>query len=229
VEYARKAVFAQVQQRIRSAMKHDADQWNRRQSHNSFIRITLNVDNRPLPVLLPVEAVESMRLKIPCPACDCRYAVIGAAFFCPACGHSAAEQVFTQSLTGIRNTLTAIHMVRGSITDRDTAETTIRMVIDNGLQNAVTAFQRYAEALYERFPSWPSARRNTFQNLNAGSALWQSVTGKGYQQYLTAAELEKLERYFQQRHLLAHRQGIVDADYVAKSGDNSVPVQVVKT
>ena len=120
--------------------------------------------------------------------------------------------------------MAAIPMVRDSIADRDTAETTVRLFIENGLQNAVTAFQHYAEALYERFPSRSPARRNAFQNLSAGSALWHAVTGKGYQEYLTAAELERLERYFQQRHLLAHRQGIVDTDYIAKGGDKSYTV-----
>ncbi|MDE4599681.1 hypothetical protein [Sinorhizobium meliloti] len=33
-------------------------------------------------------------------------------------------------------------------------------------------------------------------------------------------------RFFQQRHLLAHQQGIVDADYVSRSGDGAyVPGQ----
>jgi len=165
-----------------------------------------------------------VRLKISCPVCDCRYAVVGAAFFCPACGHNAAEQVFTQSLTGIRAALAAIPMVRSSISDRDIAETTVRLLIESGLQNAVTAFQRYAEALYEKLPSQPPARRNAFQNLGEGSTLWQAMTGKGYQDYLTPLELEGLERYFQQRHLLAHRQGIIDAPYIAKSGDKNYTV-----
>ena len=88
-----------------------------------------------------------MRLRIVCPACSCRYAVIGAAFFCPACGHNAADLMFSQSIAGIRNALDALPGVRAAIPDRDTAETTARLLVENGLQNAVTAFQRYAEAL----------------------------------------------------------------------------------
>jgi Zn finger protein HypA/HybF involved in hydrogenase expression len=55
----------------------------------------MKIDSRPRHVLLPPAAAEPMRLKITCPECSCRYAVIGAAFFCPACGHNAAELVFT--------------------------------------------------------------------------------------------------------------------------------------
>jgi hypothetical protein len=33
--------------------------------------------------------------------------------------------------------------------------------------------------------------------------------------------MKLLTRCFQQRHLLAHTQGIVDADYLARTGDTS--------
>lgn len=38
---------------------------------------------------------------------------------------------------------------------------------------------------------------------------------------LTPTEMADVVRYFQQRHLLAHQQGIVDADYISRSGDSS--------
>jgi hypothetical protein len=153
------------------------------------------------------------------PSCACRYAVIGAAYFCPTCGHSAAEQVFEQTIAGIKATLKALDQVRAAIPDRDTAETTVRVVIENGLQNAVTAFQRVVEALFAELPAPPKTRRNAFQNLTEGSALWQQATGQGYDAHLNAASLDQLGRGFQQRHLLAHRQGLVDEEYIAKSGD----------
>lgn len=221
VEHAKQAAVAHVKGRIGGAMKRDADRWNRRQPRNSFISITMKVDNRSRHVLLPTAVAEPMRLKITCPECACRYAVIGAAFFCPACGHNAAEMVFGQSLAGIRNALDALPQIRAAITDRDTAETTARLLIENGLQNAVTAFQRYAEALYARHPAPSRPRRNAFQNLSEGSDLWQAAFGKPYSDYLTAAELDALTRAFQQRHLLAHTQGVVDQDYITRSGDTT--------
>ena len=221
LEHVKKAAFAHLQQTIGGAMKRDAENWNRRQRPNSFISMTMHVDSSPRQILLPHEAAEPMRLKICCPACNCRYAVIGAAFFCPACGHNAADLMLSQTIAGIRNALDAIPNVRAAIPDKDAADTTVRLIIENGLQNAVTAFQRYAEALYVRFPSMPAPRRNAFQNLKEGSDLWNGATGKSYDAYLLAAEIFALIRYFQQRHLLAHRQGLVDADYVTRTGDSS--------
>jgi len=221
VRHIEQAATAHIEERLGRAMRRDAERWNRSQPRNSFLKITMNVDNRPQHIPVPPSAAEPMRLRITCPECSCRYAVIGAAFFCPACGHNAAELVFSLSLEGIRKALDALGAVRAAIPDRDTAETTVRLIVENGLQSAVTAFQRYAEALYARSGATATARRNAFQNLAEGSQLWHGTTGREYNDRLDPAELRTLPRLFQQRHLLAHTQGLVDNDYIAHSGDTT--------
>jgi uncharacterized Zn finger protein (UPF0148 family) len=218
-ESAKAAALAELKHRLNSSLRHDATQWNRRQPRNSFFSITMNVDAKPKEITLPACAIDPMQLKITCPNCTCRYAVIGSAYFCPSCGHNAADLVFDQSLGTIRATLDNLELIARAIPDRDTAENTRRVLIEDSLQRLVTAFQRYAEALYSKHPSAPLLRRNAFQNLAEGSAAWNAAFGAAYDAHLTAAELNTLNRYFQQRHLLAHKQGLVDADYIAKSGD----------
>lgn len=217
--HIRKAALAHVSGKLNQAMVRDAEQWNRRQPKGGLVSISMKVNKKPMQLLLPPAAAESMRLKITCPACQCHYAVIGAGFFCPACGHNAADQQFSQTIAGISQALDATASVRDAIQDRDTAENTIRLLIENALQTIVTAFQRYAEALYASLPNAAPARRNAFQSLVEGSSLWQATIGKVYADHLAPAELNALQRAFQQRHLLAHTQGIVDADYRNKSGD----------
>ena len=221
VEQMRSAAHAHVEQRIGDSMKEDAQRWNQNQPRNGFIRITMKVNDHPAPILLPPTVADRMRLKITCPECTCRYAVIGAAFFCPACGHNAADLMFSQTLNALRNSLEAIAAVRAAIPNRDTAETTARLLVENALQNAVTTFQRYAEVLFARYPGRPRPRRNAFQSIAEGSGLWHGATGKTYSDYLDSRELASLIRIFQQRHLLAHTQGLVDADYITRSGDSS--------
>ena len=219
--YVKEIAIAHVNQRLGRALRSDADRWNRRQSRNSFISITMQVEGCPTHVPLPPTAAEPMRLRIECSQCKCRYAVIGAAFFCPACGHNDAEVVFYQAITGIRGALDALPEVRVAVSDRDASENTARYLVEHGLQSTVTAFQRYAEALYSQLVSAPKPRRNAFQNIAEGSALWYSATGKRYSTHLTSAEIMSLKCAFQQRHLLAHTQGIVDQEYIANSGDTS--------
>jgi hypothetical protein len=98
-----------------------------------------------------------MELNINRRQCACRYAVIGTAYLCPACGNNAADQIFTQSIEGIRKTLDAIASITAAVPDSDASENTKRFVIEHGLQNTVTAFQRYAEALYSQ-PRKPARR-----------------------------------------------------------------------
>ena len=98
MDHLRSIATAHFGKPITQALKRDADRWNRAQPRNSFIKITMNVEGRPLQVSLPPAAAEPMQLKMECSECDCRYAVIGAAFFCPVCGNSDAEVVFSSSL-----------------------------------------------------------------------------------------------------------------------------------
>jgi hypothetical protein len=48
---------------------------------------------------------------------------------------------------------------------------------EDSLQRIVTAFQRFAEALYDRKPGRPKLRRNAFQNPVEGSRHWKSAFG----------------------------------------------------
>jgi len=221
LKHAKKAALIQIEGRLSGAMRRDAVRWNRQQPKNSFISMMMNVNSRPQHMMLPPAAAQPMELKITCPECTCRYAVIGTAYFCPACGHNAADQMFDQSIKGIRSSLDAIDTIMGAMPDRDSAESTRHLIIENGLQNAVTAFQRYAEALYSHSLAMVPPRRNAFQNLTEGSDLWHAATGKSYKDHLSSEQLEMLQRYFQQRHLLAHKQGLVDAEYIKKTADTT--------
>lgn len=140
-------------------------------------------------------------------------------FLSLSCGHNSADRVFRQSLNAIRASLDAIPAIRSGISDADASENTIRLLTEAGLQNVVMAFQRFAEAHYQRQPDPIRVRRNAFQNLSEGSQLWRTAFGKGFDDHLSTSELTELTRLFQQRHLLAHREGIVDADYISRSGD----------
>lgn len=221
LEILREGARAQLSALIGGALRKDTESWNRKQPRNSFIRITMQMKEGPEHVLVPPEAADPMRLKITCSECSCRYAVVGTAYFCPACGHNSADRMFTQSMQGIGSVMDALGHIRAAIADKDVAETTVRQAVEAGLQNTVTSYQRYAETLYARFPAAPRARRNAFQNLADGSTLWHGVTGKQYADYLTVTEMSNLIRLLQQRHLLAHTDGIVDQDYIVRSGDNS--------
>lgn len=221
VERARQQALDQVKGRINNAMRADAQAWNRRQSRNSFLKIAMNVTGGGMtPVLIPIAAAEPMRLRTRCDACGCRYSYIGAAFFCPSCGANSADHTFKQTLGTIRTSVRSGPQLR-EVLGKDDAEVLIRTLLEKGFQDAVMCFQRLNEQLREGLTDPPAARRNLFQNLDEGASFWRDAVGRDFEALIGADRLSRLRRYFQQRHLLAHRQGLVDADYVARSGDIS--------
>lgn len=70
LEILREGARAQLSALIGGALRKDAESWNRGQPRNSFIRITMQVKDRPEHMLVPAEAADPMRLKITCSECS---------------------------------------------------------------------------------------------------------------------------------------------------------------
>lgn len=219
VEAAKKYTISTITNSMNKAMRADAAASKRRQNRNSFLSITLDVKGGRDAVLVPVAAAEPMRLRTTCESCGCRYSYVGAAYFCPSCGANSASHTFTQTLNTIRTAAGLGETLRKTL-GPDEAEVMIRTLLEKSIQDTVMSFQRLTEQLYER-QCGKTARRNAFQNLDAGSELWRAEIGQAYVDLIGQPKLDQLRIYFQQRHLLAHQQGIVDQDYIDRSGDRT--------
>lgn len=223
--YIQDVALAEAQFRIDRGLRTSAAEFNRRQPRQSFVSIRLQVADVPRAVPISTVAAEAMTLRVSCEACGCHFAVIGAAYFCPACGHNSAERVFDQSVAAIRATVAALPEIRSGLSDRDLASQVSLRLIESAIEDLVTAFQRYGEAAYFQLPQpSPSPKRNTFQRLADASQTWQTAGGDAFESILDSSEMDVLLRYFQQRHVLAHQDGIVDQRYIDHSGDLSYAV-----
>jgi uncharacterized Zn finger protein (UPF0148 family) len=219
LEAAKEYAIGQITNSLNKAMRADAAASKRRQNRNSFISITLDVKGGRDAVLVPVAAAEPMRLRTTCEQCKCRYSYIGAAYFCPSCGVNSARHTFSQTMKAIRTAAEMGDTLKKSL-EPDEAEVMTRTLLEKAMQDTVMSFQRLCEQLYERHAQ-KTARRNAFQNLESGSALWSSEIGVDYLSMVGQNKLGQLKVYFQQRHLLAHQQGVVDQDYIDRSGDTA--------
>ena len=213
-----------LQGEINSALSSAARSFNRSQPREGMIRVSMSYKPASLPVVVPAAASELLRQMFECEECSCHYSSLGAAFFCPACGHNGALSAFNISVDTVRKTIAALPWIRRAVaeaTDADTAEDSARHICENSLVKLVSAFQRFAEALFDTIPDRAefSPRRNLFQHLRESDELWRHAIDAGYADVLSADEFGDLEVFFQQRHLLAHRDGIVDQDYLDRSGD----------
>lgn len=222
VEHAKNEAFKVVKGKFHNALKSGADKFNRRQPKNSFISMSMKVDGGIKKIQpIPAKAAEEMQLEIQCEECASRFAVIGSAYFCPACGNNSVTQTFSDSLRKIKAKKDNIDVVRQALSEsvgKDEAELTCRSLIETCISDGVVAFQKYCEGQYETFGLPPF---NAFQRLDQGSKLWLKAVGKCFNDWLTENDLKQLTVLYQKRHILAHNEGIVDGKYIKNSGDES--------
>lgn len=218
IEYAKAVALRQMKGEIDRAFARGA---RRSQGRPTSGMLSISFSYRPghTPYLAPLSAGAVLEQRSTCEACGCRYASIGAAFFCPACGHNSARTTFGDTIATVRASLDLTSKL-ADLVGKDSAADLGRGITENSLVKLVTAFQRFAEATYEALPDpTPVPSFNAFQRLGDGSTLFRSATGRGYDDILGPADLAAVGRYFQQRHALVHQDGIVDEQYLARSGD----------
>jgi len=229
VEYIRRVGTRHVGEIIQQGLSKSARRFNQSQPRNSFLKISMSHRPGQLPSACPPEACEPLRQDFECETCECRYSAVGVAFFCPACGHNSAGTTFAASLQTVRSALGNLDAIQNTLTeatDADTAANFVRHTIEDGLVKLVGSFQRYAEALFSGLPSSSAINvpKNVFQRLQDSSNLWRQAVGHGYEGLLEAGEIAELQVFFQQRHLLSHKEGIVDQEYLNRSSDGTYDV-----
>lgn len=222
VKQAQEQAVQNVKGEIGSAIRTDAQKFNRR-NNKGFIKMSMKVSGLFRPIDLPAVALEEMEQKISCEKCNTRYAVIGSAFYCPCCGHNSARQTFFNTIENVNSKIKNIDVVRQAIAQysKDEAERTCISLLESSVSDVVVAFQRLCESVYQSIDNTTTLKRNVFQRLADGSTLWKNAVGKGYLDWISNREYVQLKICFQQRHSLQHKDGIVDKEYIDKSGDNS--------
>jgi hypothetical protein len=135
--------------------------------------------------------------------------------------------VFEDSIRKIKAKTGHLREIRKALEEiqkADEAELTCRSLVESSIQDCVTAFQRYCEEVYLAIPSADKMPFNVFQRLKQGSKLWRKYLGEGYEEWIGGSDFNKLSLLYQKRHLLAHRDGIVDMEYIEKTDDTTYKV-----
>lgn len=225
IEHAQSEALTIFEGTMSNALRSGAQKFNRKQPRNSFISMSMSVKGGAKRThTIPARAAGAMQLEIECEECTSHFAVIGSAYFCPACGYNSVLRNFSDSLRKIkakRDSASIIKEALGAVSGADDAELTSRSVIETCITDGVVAFQKYCDGLYQSYGESPF---NVFQRLDQGSQLWEEAIGKDYSDWITDQEMARLKVLYQRRHLLSHNDGIVDEKYLEKSGDNKYKV-----
>lgn len=225
-EYVKAVAMREFRKQLNGALQAGARSFNQRQ-RPGLITFSLSVTHDRTPVFLPRGVGAIMEQTFACEACACRYTSIGAAFFCPACGHNSAISTFNQTLETVRHTVGASKAIKEAFgANQDAGENAIRLIMEQSIGKLVGAFEHFTEALFVKVPNAPiqKIKKGSFQRLTEASNLWFEAIGKSYEHILDANEMGALRVAFQRRHLLMHADGVVDIEYLQKAGDQEYAV-----
>jgi hypothetical protein len=148
---------------------------------------------------------KQLETEVVCDNCTLRYAIYGVFGWCPDCGVHNSRQILEKNLELARKQLA----LAGSV-DRELAD----HLTGDALENVVSAFDGFGREV--------CARKSVdipFQNLAGARRKVQDTFGFDFADGLTPGEWGGACRVFQKRHLLAHKMGVVDDEYVRKAGD----------
>ena len=154
-----------------------------------------------------------------CSHCTLRYAVYGVFGFCPDCGEHNSLQILNKNLDLV------MKMVEHARTlERELS----RRLIESALEGCVAAFDGFGRELcrvYAKRAGEPeSPSRVSFQNLEETRKRLERMLGVDALTGWSEEDWQLSVRLFQKRHLIAHKMGVVDQEYVSRTGDRAVIV-----
>ena len=174
---------------------------------------------------LPIHHYREKELEttVVCTNCTLRYAVYGAFAFCPDCGQHNSQQILGANLEVVRKML--------DLAESHDNDLRIKL-IENALEDCVSAFDAFGRELCrvhaDRTSNPATMNRMRFQNLVHARAELQTI-GVEMTAAITTDAWEQAFMLFQKRHLIAHKLGVADQEYVNRSGDrNAVPGRKVR-
>ena len=173
---------------------------------------------RRVPVHLYREPV--LETVLVCEECALRYAVYGVFAYCPDCGSHNSQQIFEENLRLVLKVL--------ALGEESTDASISERLIGNALEDCVGAFDGFGREVCRLCADHDDAasrlRKMSFQDPDRARQRVLEACGFDLSGSLENDEWKELVRGFQKRHLLAHTLGIIDEEYVRRSGDSRAVV-----
>lgn len=167
------------------------------------------------PYQLHIYSEKDLETHIECNNCTLKYAVYGVFAFCPDCGQHNSRQIFANDLELIDKSLA----VAESADDEEFKQ----LLIEAALDRAVSNFDGFGRELWKIFAikagQDPNKSSISFQNLKGANTNFQKQFGFELKSGIQDDEWHLLILNFQKRHLISHRKGVIDQEYIEKTGD----------
>jgi hypothetical protein len=153
---------------------------------------------------------KQLETEVVCNACTLRYAIYGVFGWCPDCGVHNSLQILAKNLELAKKEL----IIAGSV-DKELSD----HLVGDALENVVSAFDGFGREVCVQKGS-----DIHFQNLSGARRKVQEIFGFDFSDVLGPTEWDSACRVFQKRHVLAHKMGVIDDDYIQKANDSGAIV-----
>jgi hypothetical protein len=202
IEYARSVVMRKVTDAIHKDLK--SLEFEHKPQGMFGIGISMKLQpSSPLPIRHYRE--KQLETEVVCDNCTLRYAIYGVFGWCPDCGVHNSLQILTKNLELARKELTLAQSADAELSNH---------LIGDALENVVSAFDGFGREICSR-----KGADIRFQNITGARRRVQETLGFDFADSLSSDEWDSACRIFQKRHLLAHRMGVIDEDYLQKAND----------
>ena len=220
IRYAKSVAMRRISDAIRKDLK--SLEFSQKPRGPFGIGLSMKVKTGP-PLPIHHYREKELETTVVCTNCTLRYAVYGAFAFCPDCGQHNSQQILGANLEVVRKML--------DLAESHDNDLRIRL-IENALEDCVSAFDAFGRELCrvhaDRTSNPATMNRMRFQNLVHARAELQTIGVEMTAAIMTDA-WEQALLLFQKRHLMAHKLGVADQEYVNRSGDrNAVPGRKVR-
>jgi len=216
IEYAESVAMRKITDALHKDLKNM--EFDHKPKGAFGIGISLKVKpGRPVPIHYYRE--KQLETEVVCSNCTLRYSVYGVFAFCPDCGQHNSLQILDKNLEVVGKMLDLAAAAEKELAER---------LIENALEDCVSAFDGFGRELCrvhkENAADPAKADKVSFQNLEGAKSTILGMFRVDLSAELTADEWQPAVRGFQKRHLVAHKMGVVDQDYIAKTGDTQAVV-----
>jgi hypothetical protein len=202
LDYARSVVLRQVTDALHKDMK--SMEFDYKPKGMFGIGISLKV-TRGAPHPIKYYREKELETHVVCESCALRYAIYGVFGWCPDCGIHNSVQILAKNFELARKELSLAETVEKDLSDH---------LIGDALENVVSAFDGFGREISLRMGS-----EIRFQNLSGARRKIQDKFGFDFADGLTTEQWQYVSRVFQKRHLLAHKMGVIDDEYVQRASD----------
>lgn len=157
---------------------------------------------------------QQLETEVTCDNCTLQYAIYGVFAFCPDCGCHNSLQILSKNLEITEKEINLAAKVESDLAEH---------LIGDALENVVSAFDGFGRGICRAFATRANdpgkAENISFQNLNGAKKRVQDQFSFDLSVCVTSDEWDSAVRGFHKRHLITHKMGIVDAEYLSETRD----------